>query len=142
MGWAFFFLIFVAIVLLPLGILSLRKARSQYRTGPGPSPWLFFLGTIPAILFFLILQGPPDEIRAIFGLMLLAVLAMAVFFWIHELIALMGLGDEAFPGRHDKVLWFALMVLLPPVGAITFSMFRRAYWPVEKPSREAAHDFL
>ncbi len=64
-----------------------------------------------------------------------SVIVALVLGWLHEFVFLMGLGDEAFPGRHDKVIWTTLFVLLPPVGAVAFWMYRHACWPRSKPSR-------
>jgi hypothetical protein len=94
----------------------------------------------------------PWQIAAVVALALLAVvvllpLAMAavmvgliaafLVFWISEFVALMRLRDEAFPGRHDKLVWSVLMIVLPPVGAIAFGIYRRREWPAagrEKPA--------
>jgi hypothetical protein len=61
-----------------------------------------------------------------------ALLVALLLGWLHEFVFLMGLGDESFPGRHDKLAWIALFVLLPPVGAVAFWMYRHACWPVSK----------
>lgn len=142
MNASFGFLLFLMAMFLP-AIFALKRSRELVSTKPVPSAWLLVIGLLPGLLFFLLLQGPPHEVRFLLGLGLLAIAILAVFFWVREFIHLMGLADEAFPGRYDKVLWFLLLVLLPPVGALAFSTFRRAYWPVVKPVRDsAAHDFL
>ena len=58
--------------------------------------------------------------------------------WVREIVHLMGLSDDAFPGRHDKLMWFALLAFVPPIGIPAFAMFRRAYWPAQKPVVDAA----
>lgn len=63
-----------------------------------------------------------------------AVVVSLVLGWLHEFVFLMGLRDQAFPGRHDKLIWIGLFVLMPPVGAVAFWMYRHACWPSSKPS--------
>jgi len=135
------FLILVAAALLPAALFAYRRSRPLRRSGGGPGPWIILAALVPAFIFFLLLQAGPGDDRSIMALLLLAAFVMMFVFWMRELITLMGLGDEAFPGRHDKILWFALLVLLPPIGMIAFSVFRRAYWPAEKPASDsAAHE--
>jgi len=54
--------------------------------------------------------------------------------WLHEFAFLMRQGDDAFPGRFDKLIWAFLMIVLPPVGVLAFWSYRRAHWPLAKPS--------
>jgi hypothetical protein len=63
-----------------------------------------------------------------------AVVVALVLGWLHEFVFLMGLEDGAFPGRHDKLVWIGLFLLVPPVGAVAFWMYRHACWPSSKPS--------
>ncbi len=88
----------------------------------------------------LLLTDPPSELA--FAFAVAAILAFLVL-WVREFLGLMTLTDDAFPGRHDKLIWVALMVLLPPVGLASFSLFRRAYWPAtEKPAPGRASELL
>ena len=76
--------------------------------------------------------------------MVLVAAAIAAFvgLWMYEIYALMQAGDDAFPGRFDKVLWLALMLVAPPVGVLLFRSYREAHWAAEKPAvNEAARDF-
>lgn len=131
------FLLLIAVVAFPAAILMHRGSRDPGRTGPGLSPRVAVAGLVPLLALFFLLQSAPEGV----GLLGLAVIVMLVVLWVRELVTLMGLGDEAFPGRFDKVLWFALLVLLPPIGVPAFAIFRRAYWPVEKPVKDiSAHD--
>jgi len=52
--------------------------------------------------------------------------------WAREFLALMRLGDHDFPGRHDKLVWAALLILAPPVGVWMFGAYRAAHWGEEK----------
>jgi hypothetical protein len=79
-------------------------------------------------------------------LALALVLAVAAGFflfakaWAREFWFLMRLGDESFPGQHDKLIWAVLLIVLPPVGVYHFNRFRLAHWPEAKPS--TAHDYF
>jgi hypothetical protein len=44
------------------------------------------------------------------------------------------LGDDAFPGRHDKLIWALLLFILPPVGVWLFRSYREVRWPATKPA--------
>ena len=58
-------------------------------------------------------------------LTLLAVLAVLaavclVILWAGQLLELMRMKDSEFPGRYDKVLWFVLLLVSGPLGALIF----------------------
>jgi|GEM_PF-6714483 len=48
-----------------------------------------------------------------------------VVFWIVQLVTLMEMKDAQFPGRHDKVLWFVLMLICSVLGACVFWAWRQ-----------------
>jgi hypothetical protein len=52
--------------------------------------------------------------------------------WAYEFRFLMSLGDDAFPGAFDKVVWAVLLILAPPVGLHMFRSYRLAHWPRTK----------
>ena len=61
------------------------------------------------------------------AVLVLALIAGVVLFaraWLREFVVLMGLGDNAFPGAHDKLIWAILMIVLPPVGVYLFRSYR------------------
>lgn len=137
------FLVLIAASLLPAALFAFRRTRTLRKAGVGPSPWIYVAALVPAVMFFLMLQSGPGDAREILVFLVLAALVMMLIFWVRELVTLMGLGDEAFPGRHDKILWFLLLVALPPIGMVAFSVFRRAYWPAEKPAmNQAGHEWM
>ncbi len=74
--------------------------------------------------------------------LLLLVAAFVVFAraWFREFTCLMRLGDDAFPGRNDKLIWAVLLIVLAPVGVWTFRSYREARWPVAKPGRAEPFD--
>ena len=92
-----------------------------------------------AILALVLLPALP-------AVLVLALIAGFVLFaraWLREFVYLMSLGDNAFPGSHDKVIWAVLMIVLPPVGAYLFRSYRLSHWPepTTKPTAPA-HDFF
>ena len=58
-------------------------------------------------------------------------------FWIEELVRLMSLTDDCFPGRYDKVIWAAIIFFGSIFGAFVFWLWthaRRAEMEVTKDS--------
>jgi hypothetical protein len=41
----------------------------------------------------------------------------------------MSLSDDDFPGRHDKLIWAAVLTAFAPIGVWMFRSFRHARWP-------------
>jgi hypothetical protein len=74
-----------------------------------------------------------------FFLLVLGTLALIARAWRHEFLFLMSLRDDELPGRHDKLAWFALLVVLPPVGLWTFRAYREAHWPEPVPEPLQTH---
>ena len=130
MGTSFVLLVMIVAAMLPV-VFSLNRLSGVSRTRP--SPWIFAIGIFPGILFLLFFQSGSAEVRSLLALIALGGLALFLFVWVREIVQLMGLSDDVFPGRNDKALWLALIVLLPPIGVPAFSIFRRAYWPAGKP---------
>ena len=69
-----------------------------------------------------------------FSLAVLIVLVLFVKAWRDEFVFLMGLGDGDLPGRHDKLMWAALLLVLAPVGVWFFRAYRLAHWPEPAPA--------
>jgi hypothetical protein len=134
MGSSFGLLLFIAAAMFPV-MLSYNRRSGVTRSRP--SPWIYALAIVPGIVFILFLQSGPTEARFLLSLIALGGLALFLLIWVREIVQLMGLSDDVFPGRNDKSLWLALMVLMPPIGVPAFSIFRRAYWPSEKPVADA-----
>ena len=127
----FFSMIALAVGMLPGVWLALRFHR---RTGSTVNPLIYLAALVPGIVFFLFLHVSHDDGKWLLLLLLAAGSVGFIALWVRELVHLMGLSDEAFPGRHDKLLWFALLVCLPPIGTAAFAVFRRAYWSAPKTS--------
>lgn len=65
-------------------------------------------------------------------LLALWVLAWFVRNWRKEFVFLMGLRDDDLPGRHDKLIWAAVLIAAAPVGVWFFRSYRLAHWPEPK----------
>lgn len=61
----------------------------------------------------------------IFCLVVLAI----VSFWILQIVDLMSMRDDAFPGRHDKLIWVGIVVLLPLAGAVAYAVWKAKLEP-------------
>lgn len=57
-----------------------------------------------------------------FLLVVMAVLAL--IFWFVPLLDLMKMTDESFPGRFDKPIWAAILILLPVLGSLLFVIWK------------------
>lgn len=82
------------------------------------------------VLTALVLVGAashePEPFLVLAGAVVLGLAARA---WRRELVLLMALPDESFPGRHDKLAWLVLLVALPPLGVAGFRAYRVAHLP-------------
>lgn len=59
------------------------------------------------------------------GELFLVLMSIFLFvFWLFQIVALMDMKDNEFPGRHDKVLWFIAVLLGSVVGALAFLLWR------------------
>jgi len=131
----FLFMVLFAVVALPVVVTSLRRMRLH--SMPGINRWIV-AALLPGALFFLFVNSSPREANVLFEMLLYAAGLLLVYLWIREIVHLMGLSDDAFPGRHDKLMWFVLLVGLPPIGVPAFAIFRRAYWASAKPVVDSA----
>ncbi|HEU5115427.1 MAG TPA: hypothetical protein VFT74_01985 [Isosphaeraceae bacterium] len=91
-------------------------------------PWALAGWTIGGLLLVSLLLPVLVTLAIAVGIVAL------VLGWLHEFLFLMGLGDESFPARYDKLIWVVLFLILPPVGAVAFWMYRHACWPGSKSS--------
>jgi hypothetical protein len=59
----------------------------------------------------------------------LLVLGWFIGNWLKEFVFVMGLRDDDFPGRHDKLIWVLVLLILAPIGLWFFRSYRLAHWP-------------
>ena len=62
------------------------------------------------------------------------VLLAIVCFWIVQIVDLMSMRDDAFPGRHDKLIWVGIVVLLPLAGALAYAVWKTKLDPDSQPT--------
>ncbi len=53
---------------------------------------------------------------------LLFIALLLTVFWASQLLDLMRQRDDAFPGKWDKVLWVVVVLAVPLIGAVLYSM--------------------
>ena len=93
---------------------------------------------VAALLFHAFtVQGPGVPV----SLVLLSLGFLVWFFqnWQKEFLFLMGLRDDQFPGRHDKLIWAVVLLAFAPIGIWLFRAYRLAHWlePASAPAIDA-----
>ncbi len=53
-------------------------------------------------------------VNSLLALVLFAVGMVYLYLWISQLVQLMTLSCNDFPGRHDKILWVIIYIVFPP----------------------------
>jgi len=67
------------------------------------------------------------------------VVGLALFwYWFRCFQDLMNRRDDEFVGRHDKILWVGLMVVLGVVGAVLYQLRERVGGEEEREAKRAA----
>jgi hypothetical protein len=57
--------------------------------------------------------------------LLISLVAVALsVFWLYEVFTLMQMPDDAFPGRYDKPIWAAILLVLSVIGAALFVIWK------------------
>jgi hypothetical protein len=95
--------------------------------------WQMMTGVAVAALLLMIFEWGYERVL-FFTLLSLFVLAWFLRNWRDEFVFLMGLRDDDLPGRHDKLMWAALLLVLAPVGVWFFRAYRLAHWPEPVPA--------
>jgi hypothetical protein len=69
-----------------------------------------------------------------------AIVVVAFFLraWRSEFLFLMGLRDDDFPGRYDKLIWSVVLTAFAPVGLWFFRSYHLAHWPEPEPKPDHA----
>jgi hypothetical protein len=95
--------------------------------------WHIMAAVLASALLLHAASGPPSDDR-ILSVLILALWVLAWFAraWCNEFIFLMGLRDDDFTGRNDKLIWAIVLVALAPFGLWLFRTYRLARWPGPK----------
>jgi hypothetical protein len=85
---------------------------------------------VVAVAAFLILVFE-KQLEVVFTFIAVSLLVLAWFVraWSLEFVFLMGLRDDDFPGRHDKLIWAFLLFTFAPIAIWFFRSYRLAHWP-------------
>jgi len=75
-----------------------------------------------------------------FMLAILIVPGLYLRTWRDEFIFLMGLRDNDFPGRNDKLIWVLVLLVFASVSAWLFRSYRLAHLPEPERSRDPEAD--
>jgi hypothetical protein len=116
------------------------------RVGSGFRTWKFNLWQMMAVVVVAVVllhafSGPPTEERVLSAVLLsVGILAWFMRTWCNEFVFLMGLKDEEFPGRNDKLIWSVVLLLFAPIGVWLFRSYRLAHWPAPKSVIETEFD--
>jgi len=136
------FLIFVAIAFslpaLVLGLLQLVAPQSSVHEGVRRrlaqlKLWQLIVAVILCGLLFSMSSVTSPIVP--FTLAILIVLGLYLRTWRDEFVFLMGLRDDDFPGRNDKLIWVLVLLVFAPIGAWLFRSYRLAHWPQPERSR-------
>lgn len=57
-------------------------------------------------------------------LVIILIAVALLVFWLSQMVALMKMKDDAFPGKHDKILWVAALLVASVAGALAFLFWR------------------
>lgn len=144
MAVAWLLILVMAVLFVLIGrSLTRRRGPVRFPSAATVVASVMVTGASFFLMMFMLRGGPTEEGTVLFFLLVLGIVAAFAWSWFREFTGLMAMGDECFPGRHDKLIWVGLMVFLPPVGLAAFRMFRHAYWTVEKQSSvDTASDLI
>jgi hypothetical protein len=144
------FLLFLALVVgfpaLLLGLLQIIAPESAFRAGVERRIALYRyklwqLAAAVVLCALLFSMASVREPMIPLALAVLFVLGLFVRAWQTEFIFLMGLRDDDFPGRHDKLIWVVVLLAFAPIGPWFFRSYRLAHWPRPAPAHESQTQF-
>ena len=93
--------------------------------------WQMMTGVAVAALVLVTFEWGYGDV-SIFILGSLFVLAWFIRNWCNEFVFLMGLRDDDFPGRNDKLIWAVVLLAFPPLSVWFFRSYRLAHWPTPR----------
>ena len=129
------FLAAIAATLFAIAVVQTRTGRHLTLAGISRNLGLFLILGLGAVTMVAMSTGPMRPEALLLVTIFVGGAVLGAWWWVREFVYLMGLPDDAFPGRHDKPLWFLVLLVLPPFGLVAFTIFRHAYWPAAKPER-------
>ena len=108
--FAYFGLLFgLGPVLSPERLRSIRRRLWPLRL----TLWQMMCVVAVAAFLILVFEKQLEFALAFFTISLLT-LAWFVRAWSHEFVFLMGLRDDDFPGRNDKLIWVVVLLVFAP----------------------------
>jgi len=115
------------------GLAQVLSSERLRRVSRGRWPLrlnLWHMMSAVAVAAFVILAFERGyEVALALTLISLFVIAWFVRVWCHEFVFLMGLRDDDFPGRNDKLIWVIVLLAFAPIGPWIFRSYRLAHWP-------------
>ncbi len=135
----------VAYIALLFGVAQLLAPERLRRIGRGLRPFQLTIWQMMAVVAVaaLVILAFLEGYATAFAVIVISHLLMAWFVrvWCHEFVFLMGLRDHDFPGRHDKLIWVLMLLVLAPLGPWVFRSYRLARWPEPAPADETQTQF-
>jgi hypothetical protein len=124
----------ISVILCLSQILDPGQLRDMGRRGLNSqfTIWQIMAAVVVAALAFHAFTGPGRGGEFSFVLLALILLTWFVRSWHREFVLLMGLRDDEFPGRHDKLIWAVVLLAFAPIGIWFFRSYRLAHWPEPK----------
>jgi len=138
--------ILVGFVLTPLAILAAVRFLDGPAPGvpsrPGFAGWLAQSKTwhaliavgLSALVFLSTFDHHGEGMILALFVTALVFLAVMIRAWQHQVLFLMSLRDDDFPGQRDKLIWAAFLFVMPPVGLWLFRSYREGRWPEPEPT--------
>jgi hypothetical protein len=111
---------------------GLQRLSSGFRSGRIGLSQVMAGVVVAALALMVIYSHGPGEAMLPIVLLSVWILAWFVRNWRKEFVFLMGLRDEDFPGRQDKLIWALVLLVLAPIGVWFFRSYRLAHWPEPK----------
>jgi hypothetical protein len=95
--------------------------------------WHLVVAAFALMLLFTLMDRHAYREGLFFLTLVAAVATGLTVLWVREFLFLMALRDEDLPGRFDKPIWAAVLIVLPPLGLYLFRSYRHSHWPEPEP---------
>ena len=103
-------------------------------------PWMVLAAAFGLLLLYTFLDDRSYRVGYFHLLVVVGVVVGFTVAWVREFLFLMALRDEDLPGRFDKPIWAAVLIVLAPLGLFLFRSHRLAHWPEPEPKPGMAPD--